>query len=135
LLELRVFDAQLDAELPALYRRIDEARRGAGVFRGRRLRPLLANLQQVVADTTEIVERAENALKVTNDVYLARIYSAALALFRGPAWRSGIDHKLDIFRGTYGMLNAESQAARAEALEVIIVLLIVGELLLGLLRP
>jgi hypothetical protein len=32
------------------------------------------------------------------------------------------------------MLNAESQAARAEALEVAIVLLIVAELVMGLLR-
>ena len=86
----------------------------------------------LVADTTDIVERVENAFKVTEDVYLARIYLAALEIFRGAAWRHGIDRKLAILRDTYGMLNAESQAARGEALELAIVLLIVGEIVLSL---
>ena len=37
-----------------------------------------------------------------------------------------IDRKLGIIRDTYGMLNAEAQAARAEILELAIVLLIAG---------
>ena len=46
-------------------------------------------------DTPEkIVERVENSLKVTDDVYLARIYAAALEIFRGRVWRAGIDRKL-----------------------------------------
>ena len=73
----------------------------------------------------------ENALKVTNDVYLARIYAAALELFREAAWRRGIERKLRILRETYAMLNTESQAARAELLEVAIVILIVAELVMG----
>ena len=81
-----------------------------------------------MADSTELVERAENALKVTDDVYLARIYSAALEIFRGRAWRAGIDRKLTIIRETYSMLNAEGQAARGEALELAIVLLFVLEI-------
>ena len=85
-----------------------------------------------VADVTETVERAENALKVTEDVYLARIYAAALEIFRGRAWRAGIDRKLGIIRETYGMLNDEAQAGRAEALEFTIVLLIVAEIVLAL---
>ena len=92
---------------------------------------MLADLQSRVAAITEIVERADNAFKVTDDVYLARIYRAALDLFREPAWRRGVDRKLQIFRDTYAMLNAESQAARAELLEVIIVVLIAAELVLA----
>jgi hypothetical protein len=93
---------------------------------------VLGELQTLVADSTELVERAENALKVTDDVYLARIYSAALEIFRGRAWRSGIDRKLAIIRDTYTMLNAEAQAWRAEMLEIAIVLLIVAELVVAL---
>jgi hypothetical protein len=132
LLELRVFDAALDGELPRLYDRIAAVRGASYMLLRRRYRALLADLQTLVADVTEIVERVENAFKVTDDVYLARIYLAALELFRGGAWRRGIDRKLAILRDTYGMLNAESQAARGEALEVAIVLLIVSELLLSL---
>jgi len=80
------------------------------------------------------VERVENALTVTDDVYLARVYSAALELFRGRAWRSGIDRKLAILRDTYAMLNSEAQAARSETLEIAIVVLIVGELAVASLR-
>ncbi len=135
LLELRYYDAVLDAELPAMYDRIADARRGpvARLFR-RGYARLLEDLQARVADSTELVERAENALKVTDDVYLARVYSAALEIFRARAWRAGIDRKLGIVRDTYAMLNGEAQAARAEALEVAIVTLIVIELVLAIVR-
>lgn len=132
LLELRVYDAQLDAELPALYDRIAERRRGPPLTRS--YRPLMADMQTRVAEITEIVERAENAFKVTNDVYLARVYAAALDLFRERAWRRGIDRKLQIFRDTYTMLNAEAQVARAELMEIVIVVLIAAELVIGFIR-
>ena len=134
LLELRFYDAVLDAELPAMYDRIAAARGRMSALPTWRYRPLLARLQTRVADVTETVERVDNALKVTDDVYLARIYAAALELFRGTAWRRGIERKLRIVRETYGMLNAEAQAARAELLEIAIIALIVIEIVLGLRR-
>ena len=134
LLELRYYDALLDAELPRLYDDIEAARARHAVFPGRRFAALLQRLQAQVADSTELVERVENALKVTDDVYLARVYSAALELFRGRTWRAGIDRKLAILRDTYAMLNGEAQAARSETLEIAIVLLIVVELVVGLAR-
>ena len=91
-------------------------------------------MQTLVAATTEVVERAENALKVTDDVYLARVYSAALDVFRARHWRAGIDRKLTIIRETYEMLNAEAQAARGEVLEIAIVALIVLEIVLSFFR-
>ncbi len=132
LLELRFYDAMLDAELPRMYDRVADARGGVRGFRNRRFRGLLGKMQQTVADSTEIVERVENSLKVTDDVYLARIYAAALEIFRGRVWRAGIDRKLSIIRETYAMLNDEAQAARSEALEIAIVLLIVGEIAIAL---
>jgi len=134
LLELRVYDASLDAELPQLYDRASLARRGPAALLVRRFEHVLAGLHTLVADTTEVVERVENGLKVTNDVYLARIYQAALALFREDAWRLGLARKLGIFRDTYAMLNDEAQTARGNVLEVIIILLIVIEVVMGLLR-
>jgi len=132
LLELRYYDALLDAELPRMYDRVADARGGVRGFRNRRIRELLGKMQQTVADSTEIVERVENSLKVTDDVYLARIYAAALEIFRGRVWRAGIDRKLSIIRETYAMLNDEAQAARSEALEIAIVVLIVGEIAIAL---
>jgi hypothetical protein len=133
LLELRYYDAVLDAELPRMYDRVAALRARPRTLLGRRYAPFLADLQTLVADSTELVERVENSLKVTDDVYLARIYSAALEIFRGRAWRAGIDRKLAIIRDTYGMLNGEAQATRAEALELAIVLLIVADIVIAFL--
>jgi hypothetical protein len=134
LLELREYDQQLDADLPALYDRAEAARARRSPRLAGRFRAVLSDLQTRVADVTETVEGVENALKITNDVYLARIYGAALELFRAQVWRRGIDRKLAILRDTYGMLNDEAQAARTELLEIVIVVLILVELLLALLR-
>ncbi len=132
LLELRFYDAVLDRELPRMYDRAAVARRRRFLPMIGRFSPVLAEMNTQVADITETVERVDNALKVTDDVHLARIYGAALELFREAAWRRGIDRKLGIMRETYAMLNDESQAARSEILEMAIVLLIVAELVLGL---
>jgi uncharacterized Rmd1/YagE family protein len=71
---------------------------------------------------------------VTDDVYLARLYSAALALYRADTWRAGIDRKLRIIRETYEMLNGEVQTRRAEVLEIAIIALIVFEIVLSLVQ-
>ena len=133
LLELRYFDAVLDTELRRVYERIAGVRRTLWGRVGRRFPRLLAELQALVADTTDVIERVENSLKVTNDVYLARIYAAALDVFRGRVWRSGVDRKLGILRDTYGMLNALAQASRTELLEVAIVVLIAIDIVVALL--
>ena len=134
LLELRFYDALLDAELPKLYDRIERARvRRRPVFAAG-YSQLLGSMQTLFAETTELVERAENALKVTDDVYLARLYSAALSLYRADTWRTGIDRKLTIIRDTYSMLNAEVQTRRAELLEIAIIALIVFEIVLSLVQ-
>src|SRR5262249_40825420 len=134
LLELRWYDAVLDAELPAIQTRFRRARQGFHLLGGRHSR-LLESLQQRVADSVEVIERVENSLKVTDDVFLARVYSGALEEFRERTWRSGLDRKVAIVRQTYDMLNDESLARRSETLELIIVFLIVLEIAIALLRP
>jgi hypothetical protein len=133
LLELRFHDAALDRELPLVFSRVEEARRGFHVL-GRRFSRLLVALQSRLADTTEVVERVENSLKVTEDVFLGRLYAAALEIFGGRTWRGGIERKVGILRDTYMMFNAEAQALRAEVLEIAIVVLIVAEILIGFVR-
>jgi hypothetical protein len=133
LLELRFYDSVLDAELPAIVMQSERARRTFHLM-GRGYGVLLGALQRRVADAIEVVERIENSLKVTDDVFLARIYAAALDLFKTRTWRSGIDRKVRIVRDTYDMLNAESLARRSEALELIVVALIALEIVLALFR-
>jgi len=106
--------------------------RGGFHILGRRFSRLLALLQTRVADATEAVERVENSLKVTDDVFLARVYGAATEIFRGPTWRRGIERKVAIIRDAYAMLNAEAQARRAEVMELIVISLIAIEIVLAL---
>ncbi|MCI0436037.1 MAG: hypothetical protein L0271_20710 [Gemmatimonadetes bacterium] len=80
---------------------------------------------------TEVAERIDNALVVTEDVYLARVYAAALEQFRVRAWSTAVDRKLAIIRDTCTALYDEASTARAEYLEVAIVLLIVLEIVLA----
>jgi hypothetical protein len=133
LLELRMYDALLDSELPRLNGRVAAARARRWTL-PRGYSAVLGELQTLVADSTDLVERVENSFKVTDDVYLARVYSAAMEIFRGRVWRQGIDRKLGTLRDTYAMLNGEAQAWRGEVLELAVIVLIVAELVAALLR-
>jgi hypothetical protein len=133
LLELRYYDELLDDELPRMYDRVAEARRALRGLGRRRYAALARELHRLVAEVTEITEKVDNALKVTEDVYLARVYYTALDLFRVRTWSAAVDRKLSIVRDTYTALYDEAATARAELLEIAIVLLIVLELALALL--
>lgn len=133
LLELRWYDERLESQLhDVLGRTAQASARGVGRLLTRRHGRLLEDLQRLVVDAAETTERVDNALTVTDDVWLRRVYAAALDVFRGADWRAGIDRKVGILRETYGMLNDESQAARAEVLEATIVALIVVEIAMAL---
>jgi hypothetical protein len=127
LLQLRVYDEMLDNRLPAMYDDVAAVRRRRSPLLSRKYRPVLARLQTLVADVTETVEHSDNAFKITDDVYLADIYEAALRVFRSGLWRSAIERKLAIVRDTYGMLDAEAQSERLELLELAIVVIIFVE--------
>ncbi|HET9982427.1 MAG TPA: hypothetical protein VFQ38_02520 [Longimicrobiales bacterium] len=133
LLELRYYDELLDAELPRMYDRVEAARRGWAGLARRRYADLARQLYTLVAEVTEITERVDNALKVTEDVYLARIYGSALELFRVPTLSAAVNRKLAIIRDTYTALYDEAATARAEILELGIFILIILELVLALL--
>ena len=134
LVELRYYDTLLDDELPRMYLRVEEARRAVSLLAARRFANLARGLYKLVAETTELTEKVDNALQVTEDVYLARVYSAALALFRVRSLSSSVNRKLAIVRDTYAALYEEASSRRAELLEIAIVLLIVLEVVLSLLR-
>ena len=117
-----------------MYDRVEETRRAVPALARRRFANLARSLYPLVADVTETTERVDNALKVTEDVYLARIYGAALELFRVRSWDAAVQRKLAIIRDTYTALYDEAATGRAELLEAAIVVLIVIELVLAILR-
>ena len=130
---LRIYDAQLDADLAGMYPQIARVEgRLRMPFMGARRR--LHHVQRLVADVTEITERLDNALKVTDDVYWNRLYTAGIGVLRVDVWRTGVEHKLALLRETYTMLRVEADAERDALLEVAIIVLILVEVFLALPR-
>jgi len=134
LLQMRYYDELLDAELPRMYDAIGSARRGLNLFRARRFAGLARRFHGLVAEVTELTERVDNTLQVTEDVYLARIYAEALDLFRVHPVNDAINRKLTIIRETYTALYDEASASRSELLEILIAVMIVVEVVLAVVR-
>lgn len=133
-LEFRYYDELLDDELPRMYEMVRKARRGLNILSSRRFADLARRLYTLVAEVTELTEKAENVLKVTEDVFLARVYLAALGIFRLPTVSSSVQRKLGIVRDTYTALFDEASSARGEVLELAIIILIVIEIGIALVR-
>jgi Holliday junction resolvasome RuvABC endonuclease subunit len=114
-----------------MYDLVASARRAASLLASRRFAELARRLYTLVAEVTELTERVDNALQVTEDVYLARVYGAALDLFRVRSVSAAVDRKLAIIRDTYTALHDEGAARRAELLELLITILIVIEVVLA----
>jgi hypothetical protein len=131
LLEMRYYDELLDAELPRMYDLVEVATRRR-TLGPRRFAALARRLYTLVAEVTELTEQVDNALQVTEDVYLARVYTAAMDLFRVKSVQAAVDRKLAIIRDTYSALYDEAASSRASQMEITIVVLIVIEVILAL---
>ena len=134
LLEMRYYDELLDAELPRMYDLVEATRRRWPLPGARRFADLARRLYTMVAEVTELTEKVDNALQVTEDVYLARIYAAALELFRVPTVSAAVDRKLSIIRDTYAALYDEAHSSRSELLEIFVLVLIAVEIVLAVIR-
>ncbi len=130
-LQMRYYDELLDAELPRMYDLVEEATRRP-TLGPRRFAGLARRLYTLVAEVTELTEKVDNALQVTEDVYLARVYAAALDLFRVKQLSAAVDRKLAIIRDTYAALYDEAASSRAGLMEAAIVVLILVEIVLAL---
>lgn len=134
LLEFLYYDELLDEELPKMYEMVKAARKRVHLLGAKRFADLARRLYTLVAEVTELTERAENVLQVTEDVYLARIYRSSLEIFGVPLVGAAVDRKLSIVRDTYAALHAEASGARGELLEAAIIILIVIEIVIALAR-
>jgi hypothetical protein len=124
LLEFRYYDGMLEHELERLYSQVERAPRVLkspfGALRRQALRRFMG--------FTEFTERVDNALKSVGDVYLARVYLAAIRRFRVPDWRESVETKLRLVGRAYELLKGEVEASRNQLLELTVVLLILVEI-------
>jgi hypothetical protein len=131
LLELRTYDALLDRELDTIYKM--QPAQTLRSPRGRREAERAATLRYIIVDVLELIDRSSNALKVVGDAYYARIYRAASARLGLADWQRQIDTKLSSVREMYRFFSDEARSRRDEFLELIIVVLVAFEVLIGIL--
>ncbi len=129
LLELRTYDALLDRELDDIYKL--QPGGSATSISGRREADLAASLRYLIVDVLELLDRSSNALKVVGDAYYARIYRAAAGRLGLADWQKQIDTKLASVGDMYRFLTDQSRSRRDEFLEVVVIVLIALELIVG----
>lgn len=129
LLELRTYDAQLDRELDTIYAvKPVFAMRS---FFGRRAAERAGALRYLLVDVLELIDRSSNALKIIGDAYYARIYRAAASRFGLNEWQRQVDKKLASVADFYRYLNDQARGSRDEFLEIIIIVLVAIEVVIG----
>ncbi len=127
LLELRVYDRLLDRELDTIYSTIGK-KAPVSIWKIRHYQGLATKVMRTFTELTYITEKVDNSLKVTDDVYYAKVYTAALELFKVKDWEGSIKKKFDIVSRAYSMLTQAISNRRNELLELIIIILIAIEI-------
>jgi hypothetical protein len=133
LLEYRYIDQRLDDNLASAYTMIHGLAKSRLPFwrsHGRSLRAL----GELKVEANGLFERTGNALKLTGDQYLARVYRLLAARFHLEAWEESVRRKLEVAEGVYQVVSDQTDTYRSASLELIVVLLIVVEVLLAVFR-
>jgi hypothetical protein len=133
LLELRFFDRLLHDAIDGMAEELRPRRRLFRILHDPYERPL-RRLSQIRTDVSLVRERIYNALKLVGDAYLARVYEEARRKVGAEKYEGTVRDQLATLTDIYTVLNNRAQAARSETLELIIVLLIALEIVMGLLR-
>lgn len=133
MLELRFFDRVLHAALDEMAVELRRPRRLFLILHDPYDRPL-RKLSEIKMDVSMLRERISNALKLVGNVYLARVYDEARRNVGAEKWEGTIRDQLKALEDIYTILNNRAAAARAETLEMVIIVLIALEIVMGLLR-
>ena len=133
LLEARYIDGQLDKRLGEYERLIRQSRKWPLPLRNPYTKAI-ADLAEARVESALLAERAENALKLIGNLYLARLHALGARRFYLQDWQQQIAQKLDIASEFYQVLNDRAHTAQSHTLEWIVIVLILVEVVLGLVR-
>jgi hypothetical protein len=128
LLELRHLDRMLDTRIARLYEHVAR-RRGLLSLTPSSLR--VRELAELRLDTKTLRERLINALKLIGDLYLTKIYTRTADRLHLAAWQRSIDGKLEVIQNIADVYSHRAATARAELLELTVILLIALEIALA----
>jgi hypothetical protein len=125
LLEFRHYDELLTRELAGVY---PSLKHRAGLWRRWRMRGEASRLSSLTVEVTELVERADTAIKFVSDMFSARLYRLAAAKVGVPEYKNLVKEKLETAEGLYRALIDEFHQSRGFALELMVVIILLIEL-------
>ncbi len=123
LLELSYYDGVLTQELEA----VPQVLRHRGLWGYGKLQRLRRRLMARHAEIADVRARMEGALRITEDLFYAKIYRAALELYGAHELERSLEEKLRVLEATYEMVTEEVVHLRTQAVEVGILALIAFE--------
>jgi hypothetical protein len=126
-LELRYYDQELTREMEEMYENIEHADKLSQFSRSRQYHAIMAKQMKTYAEISEVIEKVDNLIKVTEDVYYARVYATALKVLRSGQWSESVTRKIDVIRENYSMLSDEVRIQHSNTLEWVIIILIALE--------
>lgn len=132
LLELRYYDEKLTRQMAQMYTDIDSADRLNRFSRLKLYHSIMKRLMELYADITEIKEKINNLIKITEDVFYAKVYASALRVLRIQQWSEGVNRKIDLILQNYTMLSNEVNVQHSNFLEWMIIVLITLEFALAI---
>jgi hypothetical protein len=134
LLEYRQLDDRLDDSLNAAYRATQPPPRAWWPLLWRTHAKSLRLLGTLKVEAHGLFERTGNVLKLLGDQYLARVYRLVARRLHLEEWQQSIQRSLEVAEGVYQVVSDQAASNRTEALEAVVVLLIMVEIVLAVLR-
>ncbi len=126
-LEFRYYDRVLTQQMERMYEDIGGTERRSQLRRIARYRSIMTRLMETLADISEITDKVDNLIKITEDIYYARVYAMALGVLRISQWRSSVNRRIELIHRNYAMLSDEVNIQHSHLLEIIVILLIAFE--------
>jgi hypothetical protein len=125
LLEFRHYDELLTRELESVYAALDK---GTGTLARWRLARAATKLHTVLLDVNELTERADNAIKFLSDMFSARLYKLAATKVGVSDYKDLVNQKLKTAEDLYRFMVDQFNQSRAFALELMVVIILMIEL-------
>jgi hypothetical protein len=128
LLELRTYDAFLDRVVDKAYDDLEDLFARSSLLRSGH--ETVKELAEVRMDLAEASFQVDNISKLWGDWFLGKVYRACAKKFELDTWRRNVEEKMKDLSEIYEVAEAELEARRLLALEVLVVLLFVVDLAL-----
>ena len=135
-LELHYFDRLLDEKLNKIYE-------GGGTQKISMLSYLpfldtvvdpVATLGKLKVDISVITERLEGSIKLAGEPYYSEFYHQLMKKLDIESWQESIERKLDIVKDVQLVYQHKTDVIRENILEILIIILIAIELVIGILE-